>query len=163
MRRLPEDHTRRDLPTAVPEYETRTTYTPYGQPLTITEHYGTTEAATTTNVWENGTASWNTAWKVSCLKQTTGPTGAVTNFKCDQAGDTTEQSLVVRAAGNQLAQTRTTVTAYDSLGRPTAVTGPSGEETLTSYDLAGRSCRRRRRSKTASSPRRTSSTTTPAT
>jgi RHS repeat-associated protein len=137
MRRLPEVHTRRDLPTGS-EYQTRTTYNTYGQPLTITEHYGTAEAATTTNVWTNASPSWDTLGKVSCLTQTTDPTGAVVKFECSRSGDTTEQSVVVRAQTPQPAQTRTTATAYDSLGRPVLVTGPSGEESISTYDLAGR-------------------------
>jgi RHS repeat-associated protein len=142
MRRLPELHTRRDLPDSTPEYKTFTTYDPYGQPLTITEHYNTAKAATTTNAYAHGTppSGWgNQTWNVSCLKQTTDPTGAVVKFECDRAGDVTKQVVEVRSgAGTQPAQSRTTTTAYDSLGRPVSVTGPSGEETLTSYDLAGR-------------------------
>jgi RHS repeat-associated protein len=135
-RRLPEVHSRRDLPTG-PEYETRTTYNTYGQPLTVTEHYGTSEAATTTNVWTNATPAWDTG-KVSCLTQTTDPTGAVTRFECNRAGVTTKRIVEVRAQGPQPAQTRTTTIAHDSLGRPVAATGPSTEDTLSSYDLGGR-------------------------
>jgi RHS repeat-associated protein len=135
-RRLPQDHHRKALPSA-PDYATRTTYDAYGQPLTVTDHYGTTEAATITNVWTNATPPWDTG-KVSCLTQTTDPTGAVTKFECSRAGDTTKQIVQVRAQSPQAAQTRTTTTAYDSLGRPVTVTGPSGQESITSYDLAGR-------------------------
>jgi YD repeat-containing protein len=132
------DHHRTALPTG-PEYVSRTTYdTNYGQPLTITEHYGTAKAATTTNVWTNAIPSWDTG-KVSCLTQTTDPTGAVTKFKCNRAGDTIEQTVEVRALASQPQQTRTTTTAYDSMGRPVIVTGPPTEgTTINSYDQAGR-------------------------
>ncbi len=137
-RRLPAVLARRDLPSGSPEYKTYTTYNSYGQPLSITENYQSSEAATTTNVWKNGTPNWDTTGNVSCLQKTTDPTGAVTDIECSRAGDTTKQSVVVRAAATQPAQTRTTTYAYDSLGRPVTVTGPSGEDTITSYDLAGR-------------------------
>ena len=136
-RRLYQDHHRRALPTG-PDYVDRATYNSYGQPLTITEHYGTTEAATTTNVWRNGTPPWDPDWKVSCLERTTDPTGAVTDLQCNPAGDEIARTVSVSAVANQPAQTRNTFTYYDTLGRPTAVQGPSGETALSAYDLAGR-------------------------
>jgi large repetitive protein len=85
----------------------------------------------------------------SCLAQVTVPlsaadqaaqTGAVTTFECDDAGDVTEQTQIVRAVTGteQFAQTRTTTSEYDSLGRVTKVTTPLGGSTITLYDAAGR-------------------------
>jgi RHS repeat-associated protein len=136
-RRLPQDTSRHGLPSGA-TYTTRTTYNSYGQPLTIIEHYGTTAAATTTNVWRNGTAPWDGTWTVSCLERTTDPTGAITDLECNPAGDEVTRDVSVRAVANQASQTRSTHTYYDTLGRPTLIHGPSGEESISVYDLAGR-------------------------
>jgi RHS repeat-associated protein len=136
-RRLPQDSTQRILPSGT-SYTTRTAYNSNGQPTTITENFGTTQAATTTNVWRNGTPPWNASWKVSCLERSTDPTGAATDFECDPAGDEITRIATVRAVANQAAQTRTTYTHHDTLGRPTLVVGPSGQESISVYDFAGR-------------------------
>src|SRR5207247_2226158 len=93
--------------------------------------YATSLAATTTNTYTNNSTT-------SCLTQVTDPTGAVTNFTCNGAGDVTQASQVVRAVANQGAQTRVTTTEYDSLGRVSKVNPPSGGYTITKYDVAGR-------------------------
>ena len=99
--------------------------------LTTTTAAGTTQAATTTNVYTNNTTT-------SCLTQLTDPTGAITTFACNGAGDVTQVSQQIRAVASQPAQTRITDTQYDDLGRVTKVTPPSGGYTQSSYDQAGR-------------------------
>lgn len=129
-RRLPETISLTDI-LAPEELKTRYTYNAYGQMTTITTAYATPLAATTTNIYTNNSTT-------SCLTQVTGPTGAVTNYTCNAAGDVTQASQVVSAAGNQGAQTRVTTTEYDSLGRVSKVNPPSGGYTITKYDVAGR-------------------------
>ena len=99
--------------------------------LTTTTAAGTTQEATTTNLYTNNTTT-------SCLTQLTDPTGAITTFTCNGAGDVTQVSQQIRAVASQPAQTRITDTQYDDLGRVTKVTPPSGSYTQSSYDQAGR-------------------------
>lgn len=129
-RQLPDEVVAKDLATAE-NRRTTFTYNQFGQVLTTISAAGTPEAATTTNDWTNNTTT-------SCLSQTTDPTGAVTTYTCNAAGDVTQVSQQVRAVGAQPSQTRTTDTLYDDLGRVTEVTAPSGGYTQTSYDRAGR-------------------------
>jgi RHS repeat-associated protein len=129
-RRLPSEVGAKDL-ASTENRRTTFTYNQYGQVLTTTTAAGTSEAATTTNVWTNNATT-------SCLTQVTDPTDAVTNFTCNGAGDVTQVSQVIRAVASQPAQTRITDTQYDDLGRVTKIAAPSGGYTQTSYDQAGR-------------------------
>lgn len=132
-RRLPASITVKDTATAATR-ETDFTYNAYGQVSAITTAAGTSLAATTTNTYTNNSTT-------SCLTQELGPIGAQTNFTCNQAGDVTQATQVVRAVAgtNQnTLQNRITTTEYDSLGRVTKTIDPSGGFTVTRYDLAGR-------------------------
>ena len=129
-RQLPDEIVAEDLATSE-DRRTTFTYNQFGQVLSTTSAAGTPAAATTTNDWTNNTTT-------SCLTQTTDPTGAVTTFTCNPAGDVTQISQQIRAVGAQPSQTRTTDTVYDDLGRVTKVTAPSGGYAQTSYDEAGR-------------------------
>jgi RHS repeat-associated protein len=132
-RHLPDSVTVTDVAAAV-ERRTAYTYNQYGQATTITTAAGTALAATTTNTYTNDATT-------SCLTQVTGPTGGVTTFTCNPAGDVTSATQVVRAVpgtNQSTEQNRITTTQYDSLGRLTKVTPPSGGYTITSYDRAGR-------------------------
>ncbi|MGH3116169.1 MAG: RHS repeat-associated core domain-containing protein, partial [Gaiellales bacterium] len=114
--------------------KTAYTYNQFGQVTTITTASGTALSATTTNTYTNNATT-------SCLTQVTGPTGAVTNYTCNAAGDVTSATQVVRAVpgtNQSTAQNRVTATEYDSLGRVTKVTPPSGGYTITTYNRAGR-------------------------
>ncbi|MGH2649645.1 MAG: RHS repeat-associated core domain-containing protein [Actinomycetota bacterium] len=129
-RRLPSAVALKDLVST----EVRRTaygYNQYGQVTTVTTAAGTALAATATNTYtNNGTTS--------CLTTVMHPTGAQTDHTCNAAGDVTSTTQVVRAVANQPAQSRVTTTEYDSLGRVTKVTRPSGGYTITTYDRAGR-------------------------
>lgn len=132
-RRLPASITVKDIASSVTR-QTAYTYNAYGQVNTVTTAAGTGVAATTTNTYTNNATT-------SCLTQVIDPTGAETDFVCNQAGDVEQVTQVVRAVAgtNQSTlQNRTTTTAYDSLGRVSGVTTPSGGSTVTTYDLAGR-------------------------
>jgi len=129
-RQLPNEVSAKDLASTENRRSTFT-YNQYGQVLTTTTAAGTTQAATTTNVYTNNTTT-------SCLTQLTDPTGAITTFACNGAGDVTQVSQQIRAVASQPAQTRITDTQYDDLGRVTKVTPPSGGYTQSSYDQAGR-------------------------
>jgi RHS repeat-associated protein len=132
-RQLPASVTLKDIVASVTR-QTDFTYNTYGQVRTITTAAGTPLAATTTNTYTNdGTTS--------CLTSVVGPTGAETTFLCDPAGDVTQSTQIVRSVpgtNQSTLQNRVTATEYDSLGRVTEVTEPSGGSTLTRYDLAGR-------------------------
>ena len=131
-RRLPDSVTTVDLlPSPNVSRETDYKYNQYGQVWRVTTAAGTSLAAMTTNTYTNNATT-------SCLTQTQDPTGAITTFACDAAGDVTQMSQQVQAVANQPAQTRTTSTEYDSLGRITKVTNPAGGYTITTYDQAGR-------------------------
>jgi RHS repeat-associated protein len=129
-RRLPSRASVKDLLTTEVR-KTDYTYNQYGQVTTVTTAAETSLAATTTNTHTNNATT-------SCLTQVAYPTGAVTNYACNSAGDVTTSTQVVRAVANQGAQNRATTTEYDSLGRVTKVTKPSGGYTITTYDRAGR-------------------------
>jgi RHS repeat-associated protein len=129
-RRLPSRVSVKDLLTTEAR-KTDYAYNQYGQVTTVTTAAETALAATTTNTYTNDATT-------SCLTQVTDPTGAVTNYTCNAAGDVTTATQVVRAVANQGAQSRVTPTEYDSLGRVTKVTKPSGGYTITTYDRAGR-------------------------
>jgi YD repeat-containing protein len=113
-RHLPSAITGKDSATAV-ERRTEYTYNPYGQTRSVTTAAGTALAATTRFDYVNDSTT-------SCLQQVTVPlsaadqaaqTGAVTTYACDEAGDVTEQTQIIRAVAGteQLAQTRTTITS----------------------------------------------------
>jgi RHS repeat-associated protein len=129
-RRLPSRVSVKDAVTGEAR-KTDYTYNQYGQVATVTTAAETTFAATTTNTYTNDATT-------SCLTQVTDPTGAVTNYTCNAAGDVTTSTRVVRAVANQPAQSRVTTTEYDSLGRVSKVTKPSAGYTITTYDRAGR-------------------------
>ena len=129
-RQLPNEVVARDI-AATENRRTTFTYNQYGQVLSTTTAAGSSEAGTTTNVWTNNAT-------ISCLTKVTDPIGAVTDFTCNQAGDVTQVSQVIRAVALQLGQTRVTDTIYDDLGRVAKVMPPSGGYTQTSYDQAGR-------------------------
>jgi RHS repeat-associated protein len=78
----------------------------------------------------------------ACLTNVVDRTGAVTRFQCNGAGDVTEQTTVIRAAGPQPPQERYTTTSYDALGRVDVVTAHRNgtPETVVdnNYDSAGR-------------------------
>lgn len=80
-RQLPNEVSAKDLATSENRRSTFT-YNQYGQVLTTTTAAGTTQAATTTNVYTNNATT-------SCLSQVTDPTGAITTFTCNGAGDVT--------------------------------------------------------------------------
>jgi RHS repeat-associated protein len=129
-RQLPNEVSAKDLATLENRRSTFT-YNQYGQVLTTTTAAGTTQPAPTTNVYTNNATT-------SCLTQVTDPTGAITTFTCNGAGDVTQVSQQIRAVASQPVQTRVTDTQYDDLGRVTKVTPPSGGYTQSSYDQAGR-------------------------
>ncbi len=130
-RRLPSRVSVKDLLTTEAARKTDYTYNQYGQVATVTTAAETPLAAPTINSYMNDATT-------SCLTQVTDPTGAVTNYTCNAAGDVTSATQVVRAVANQPAQSRVTTTEYDSLGRVTKVARPSGGYTITKYDRAGR-------------------------
>jgi RHS repeat-associated protein len=135
-RRLPSRVSVKDLLTTEAR-KTDYAYNQYGQVTTVTTAAETAFAATTTNTYTNDATT-------SCLTKVVGPPGegesigAETDYACNAAGDVTTSTQVVRAKANQVAQNRVTTTQYDSLGRVTKVTNPSGRYTITTYDRAGR-------------------------
>lgn len=129
-RRLPSRVSVKDLVTSEAR-KTDYTYNQSGQVTMVTTAAETTFAATMTNTYTNDATT-------SCLTQVTDPTGAETDYTCNAAGDVTTSTQVVRAVANQSLQNRVTTTEYDSLGRVTKVTRPSGGYTITTYDRAGR-------------------------
>jgi RHS repeat-associated protein len=129
-RRLPSRVSVKDFGTAEVR-KTDYTYNQYGQVTTITAAAETSLAATTTNTYTNDATT-------SCLTKVVDPTGAEADYTCSAAGDVTSATQVVRAVASQGAQSRVTTTEYDSLGRVTKVSRPSGGYTITTYDRAGR-------------------------
>jgi RHS repeat-associated protein len=135
-RRLPSRVSVKDLLTTEAR-KTDYAYNQYGQVTTVTTAADTAFPATTTNTYTNDATT-------SCLTKVVGPPGegesigAETDYACNGAGDVTSATQVVRAKANQVAQDRVTTTQYDSLGRVTKVTKPSGGYTITTYDRAGR-------------------------
>lgn len=123
-------------PVAEETRRTETTYDPYGRVLTVTTAAGTALAATSTNTYTDDAQAGN-----SCLTETEDPTGAVTEYQCNGAGDVITTTQYVRAVASQPAQERVTVTAYDDMGRVIGEEGPEGSWTETTYDLAGRPIR----------------------
>jgi YD repeat-containing protein len=130
-RQLPSEMAVKDLTNPSDVRRTTFTYGQYGQVLTTTTAAGTAFAATTTN-------EYTFQAPTSCLTKITDPTGAVTNFVCNEAGDVETITQEVRAVGLQPAQDRITDTTYDDLGRVVKVLVPSGGYTQTDYDKAGR-------------------------
>jgi len=135
-RRLPSRVSVKDLITGEAR-KTDYTYNQYGQVATVTTTPETILAATMTNTYTNDATT-------SCLTTLVGPTGegdlvgAETDYACNAAGDVTTTTQKIRAKANQPTQDRATTTQYDSLGRVTKVTKPSGGYTITTYDRAGR-------------------------
>ena len=63
------------------------------------------------------------------------------DYQCNQAGDTTRTTQLIDpvAGTDQIAQTRTTLTTYDAVGRVTVVLQQeTGQKATTVYDKAGR-------------------------
>jgi len=151
-RRLQGAHTREDLGGTANLYTTSYTYgATYGHVLTETANsQAPTLDTKLTYTYTDGAApgGWGlpAGAQVSCVSQTvidavpaTDP--VTTNLRCDQAGRTTRQALVVEAVTgtDQVAQTRTTDTSYDSVGRITRTRqSQTGAEAISVYDASGR-------------------------
>jgi RHS repeat-associated protein len=84
----------------------------------------------------------------SCMDTRTDPTGAITNYVCDDTGDVTRVRQTIRGLtgtyATQALQVRVVDTAYDDLGRVTSVSvpylegSPANRFTTKVYDKAGR-------------------------
>ncbi|MGH9166603.1 MAG: RHS repeat-associated core domain-containing protein [Acidimicrobiia bacterium] len=143
-RSYPDDPSKfRELPASTTRAGRTTTYSygsdPYGRVLSqsvshpdgpFTTSYVYTDTSTT-----------------SCLTRVTDPTGAVTDYTCDEAGQVTQVRVSVPAVpgtNQNTDQVRITDTKYDDLGRPESVTVPHPEgqgpfpDTQYDYDRAGR-------------------------
>jgi RHS repeat-associated protein len=140
-RRLPTSVKRIELEGG-PTYTTTYDYDPtYGHLLDETTASGMTTYDYTDDPAPVG---WEVAagTLVSCLNQETDPTGAVTQYHCDAAGNQTAKIEVIRAVADQQAQNRVLRTWFDTLGRVTKTEQQLGaavlSRTTTTYDFAGR-------------------------
>lgn len=133
-RRLPDEETTSD-PAPEPD-TTRTTtygYDEFGRATTTTAFAGTPQVATTVNSYLDGGGA-----ATACLTKTTDPTGAISEFQCNGAGNVTSVTQKVRAVADQPAQDRITTTTYDAVGRVERVDPPGPAVTVTTRDKAGR-------------------------
>ncbi|MFN2545020.1 MAG: DNRLRE domain-containing protein, partial [Actinomycetota bacterium] len=129
-RALPQDVTVTDLKPGGTSRTTTYAYDEFGRPTSSTAPLG----RTTTYDYEVGSDHPERP----CLRKLTTPFGAVTKHECNEDGDVTKQSVVVRASDGQGAQTRVTDMRYDALGRLKEL-DPQGEPiTKTDFDKAGR-------------------------
>jgi RHS repeat-associated protein len=145
FRHLHQEHTREDLVSGTTYTEEFTYDTTYGRVLTEKKAAGTAKEATTTFTYHDGVApvGWGlpAAAVVSCMKKATDELGFVTDYQCDRSGNQIKQIRTVRAVAgtDQAAQTRTTITTYDVMGRATIVEqDETDQKTTTAYDKAGR-------------------------
>jgi RHS repeat-associated protein len=129
-RQLPARIISTDIATQVAR-TTAYTYDSSGRELTVTTAHGTALAATSTHTYTDNLTT-------SCLTRIVDPTGAVTDYTCNSAGDTLTETVTVRAVADQPAQTRVTTTGYDQLGGVTSVDPPGAGITTSTYDKAGR-------------------------
>jgi RHS repeat-associated protein len=106
--------------------QAQATYDHLGRRLTTTaiERFPSTAAHTTTNSYAASADNPDGAW----LASSTSPTGVVTSYKYNNAGETT---AVTDGAGN------TTGYRYDLLGRRAAVVAPDGTSATVAFDQAG--------------------------
>ncbi len=114
--------------------ETEFVYDEYGRRTHITQFAGTTDAAETVRTFADSANN-----ETSCMTRVVDPTGAETDYVCNESGDVIETSVVISAIGGlQTGETRTTTTTYDEMGRPTLVehAGPGVE--AFAYDRSGR-------------------------
>jgi RHS repeat-associated protein len=73
-----------------------------------------------------------------CVTREESPAGVVTDRVCDARGQITSEIVSVRATYDQPAQTRTTITTYDPMGRVSLVEGPGAARIGYEYDASGR-------------------------
>src|SRR5207302_1442677 len=73
----------------------------------------------------------------SCLVKTIDQASSETDYACDQLGDITSTTVVVPVQDTQPAQSRTTTTVYDNLGRVKKVVYPDSTYLQNIYDSAG--------------------------
>jgi len=73
----------------------------------------------------------------SCLVKQVDRAGGETDFTCGPDGDVTAVTRVIAAVDTQPAQSRTTTTVYDTIGRAKTVTYPDASYTQNTYDGAG--------------------------
>src|SRR5207237_5430502 len=106
--------------------QAQATYDHLGRRLTTTlvDRYPSSAAFTTNYSYAPSASNPGGAW----LASTTSPTGVVSSYAYDNAGDTT---ATTDGAGN------TTRYRYDLLGRRTAVVAPDGTATTVAFDQAG--------------------------
>ncbi len=115
----PDTVAKTDLDTGVVR-KTAFTYNSYGQVRTVTAAAATSLAATTTHTYTN-------ADPLSCLSSVEEADGATTNNICNDAGDVTNSTQIVRAVSgtnHTTQQSRVTTAEYETLGRATKVTTP---------------------------------------
>ncbi len=109
------------------------TYDDYGRKLTQITASGSANPETTTYAYTNDP---------TCMTSVTDPAGGVTNYTCDEAGDVTQVSRVIRAVVAQPAQTRMVTKTYNAEGLVASVTLPANQtgtpNVQNTYDKAGR-------------------------
>ena len=131
-RRLGDSATTLSIPAGV-SLAKNDVYDSFGRLVSETKAPGTPLASTTTYAYTDSASAGTT-----CLTTTTDALGAVSTQTCDQAGNVTSSTQQIRAVAGQSAQSRTTTSTFDSLGRALTIDPPGPSFQNMSYDLAGR-------------------------
>lgn len=140
-RRLATSKTVEDAANPADHRRTEFTYDDYGRKTEIVRFADQASAyrAVTARTFTDSASQ-----QKSCLTRVVDPSGAQTDYVCDQAGDVTSTTITIGevrdSSGNviQASETRTSSSTYDAMGRPISVDPAGPGITTYDYDRAGR-------------------------